>query len=217
MDDPAIGCIEALVGALDSRIADPVRDLEGPFLMHIEDVFTVAGQGTVVTGRVARGVLPAGEAVEIVGLVDDERKPRKVVVRSIEAFHRAQVEARAGENVGLLLRGVKRDEVARGQVIAAPGSVLAHRAGAAEIFVLAAEEGGRRTPFTTGYRPQFFFGTTDVTGALRVADDALVRPGDRASVEFELLKPVGVEPGMRFAMREGSRTIGAGVVTRVDD
>ena len=215
-DHPDVACVKALVEALDRHIVEPERDYASPFLMPIEDVFTIAGRGTVVTGRVTRGVLPHGAAVEIVGLVDAEARPRAVVVTGVQSFHRDRAEARAGENVGLLLRGVKRDEVVRGQVVAAVGSVQAHRRGQAEIFVLTAEEGGRRTPFGSGYKPQFFFGTTDVTGTVTVFGEHVVRPGERAAIGFELLRPVGVERGMRFAMREGSRTIGAGIVTNVD-
>ncbi len=217
MDDPALECIHALVEALDAHIDEPERDYDSPVLMPIEDVFTIEGRGTVVTGRVERGVLPRMEKVEIVGLVDGEQRPRTVVVTSIESFHTERPEARAGENVGLLLRGVRREEVVRGQVIAAPGSVLAHQAGEAEIFVLDTHEGGRRTAFATGYMPQFFFGTTDVTGTITVLDDGPVHPGARASVGFLLRRPVGIERGMRFAMREGSRTVGAGIVTLVSD
>lgn len=216
LESPSIGCIDELVRLLDETIEAPERDLASPFLMPVEDIFTIAGRGTVVTGRVERGVLPKGERVELVGLVDGEEKPRTVVVTGIQAFHRDLAEARAGENVGLLLRGVRRGEVERGQVVAAPLSVQAHAKGEAEIFVLDGKEGGRRTPFRSGYKPQFYFGTTDVTGTVSVVDEGLVMPGDHAAIGFELLKPVGVEVGMRFAMREGGRTIGAGVVTRVE-
>ncbi len=164
----------------------------------------------MVTGRVERGVLPLGESVEIVGAGHDG-KPRVVVVTGIESFHSSRKEARAGENVGLLLRGVKKDEVSRGQVLWLPGSVRPHLSGEAELYVLTAKEGGRHTPFGTGYMPQFFFGTTDVTGTLAVVGEA-VRPGDRARVSFRLAHAVGLEPGMRFALREGKKTVGAGVV-----
>jgi elongation factor Tu len=216
LEDPALDCVRQLVAALDETIVEPERDYASPFLMPVEDVFTIAGRGTVVTGRVERGVLRRGAEIEVVGLSGANDEPRTVVVTGIQSFHRDRDEARAGDNVGLLLRGVKRHEVVRGQVVAAPGSVTAHGGGDAEIFVLATEEGGRRTAFGSGYKPQFFFGTTDVTGTITVlGDGGLVRPGDRAAIGFELHKPVGVEPGMRFAMREGSRTIGAGVVTAV--
>jgi elongation factor Tu len=238
LDHPALGCIWALTEAMEAAIAPPERDLEASFLMPIEGVHGIGGRGTVVTGRVQRGVLDKGAMVEIIGSASAAGEVRVKATRSgareaegrealapsrnrtaavsdIECFHRPQLEARAGDNVGLLLRGVKRWEVVRGQVIAEPGSVVAHAAGEAELYVLAADEGGRRRPFSTGYKPQFFFGTTDVTGRLVVADDMLVRPGDRASVSFELMRAVGVEPGMRFALREGGRTVGAGVVTAV--
>jgi len=204
--------VEELVDALDTRVPDPVRDFDAPFLMPVEDVFTIEGRGTVVTGRVARGVLRLGSEVEIVG-----REGGDVVVTGIESFHRKRTEARAGENVGLLLRGVARDEVARGDVVTAPGALGAHAAGDAEIYVLSAKEGGRHTPFRTGYAPQFFFGATDATGTITVQDDGVVEPGGRASVRFVLARAIGVEPGMRFALREGGLTIGAGVVTAVRD
>ena len=182
-------------------------------MMPIEDVHTIEGIGTVVTGRVERGVITPGEVVEIVGLVDGESRPRQVVVTSMQAFRKSLPDARAGQNVGLRLRGVRRNEVARGQVLTSPGSILPHSAGEAEIFVLTREEGGRHRPFSTGYRPQFYFGTTDVTGSITVEHNGMIQPGDRARVRFDLQKPVGVEQGMRFAIREGGRTIGAGIVT----
>jgi elongation factor Tu len=214
-EDPACDCIRALVDALDRAIVEPRRDFASPFLMPIEDVLTIAGRGTVVTGRVQRGVLPVGATVEVVGLSDGDR-PRAVVVTGIQSFHRDRAEARAGESVGLLLRGVGRDEVVRGQVVTLPGVVRQFAAGEAELYVLAAKEGGRHTPFGSGYTPQFFFGATDVPGAVEVpGEGALVHPGDRARVRFRLLRPIGIEPGMRFALREGGRTIGAGLVTTV--
>jgi elongation factor Tu len=218
--DPACDCIRALVDALDRHIPDPVRDVTAPFLMPIESVMTISGRGTVVTGRVQRGVLPVGASVEVVGLSDGDR-PRHVVVTGIQSFHRDRDEARAGDNVGLLLRGVGRDEVVRGQVVTLPGVVKQFARGEAELFVLGAHEGGRHTPFGTGYTPQFFFGGIDVVGALEVAngggdgEEALVHPGSQARVRFQLWRPIGIEPGMRFALREGGRTIGAGVVTAV--
>jgi elongation factor Tu len=211
-NDPACECIVQLVDALDWFIPDPERDFESPFLMPVEDVLTIPGRGTVVTGRVQRGVIQLGAPVEVVGLVDGDR-PRTVVVTSIQSFHRDRPEARAGDNVGLLLRGVGRDEVVRGQVVTMPGVVKQFATGEAELYVLGANEGGRHTPFGTGYTPQFFFGATDVTGSLEV--NAVVNPGDRARVRFTLIRPVGIEPGMRFALREGGRTIGAGFVTAV--
>jgi elongation factor Tu len=208
-------CIRALVEALDTRIPDPVRDETGPFLFPVEDVFTIGGRGTVVTGRVARGTLRPGAELEVLGLAD-AGQARRVVVTSIEAFHTLLEEARAGDNVGLLLRGVKREEVSRGQVLTLPGAITPHAQGEAELFVLSAAEGGRRTAFGSGYMPQFYFGATDVTGTLEVRENGgLVQPGARAQVGFRLGKPIGLEPGMRFALREGGRTVGAGVVTRV--
>ena len=210
---PETECIRALVDALDRHIPDPVRDFAAPFLMPIEDVHTIEGRGTVVTGRVQRGVLAVGGSVEIVGLAGDGDQPRTVVVTGIHSFHRNIPEARAGASVGLLLRGVKREEVVRGQVVTVPGVVKPHQRGEAELYVLTAAEGGRHTPFSSGYTPQFFFGATDVTGSLTVADDGIVEPGAHARVGFLLGRPTGIEPGMRFALREGGRTIGAGVVT----
>jgi len=204
--------IRALVETMDTYFPDPERDLASPFLMPIEDVFTIEGRGTVVTGRVDRGVLPVGQPVEIVGLVE-EGAPRVVVVTGIQSFHKDRPDARAGENVGLLLRGIKRDEVTRGQVVAIPGSIHPHAEGEAEIYVLTAKEGGRHTAFARGYKPQFFFGTTDVTGTLETETE--VQPGDHARVRFCLQRPIGIEAGMRFALREGSRTVGAGVVLGV--
>jgi len=213
VDDPACECIVQLVDALDWFIPDPERDFVSPFLMPIEDVLTIPGRGTVVTGRVQRGVITIGAEVEIVGLADGD-KPRKVVVTGIQSFHRDRPEARAGDNVGLLLRGVGRDEVVRGQVVTMPGVVKQFATGEAELYVLGANEGGRHTPFGSGYTPQFFFGATDVTGALEV-HGGVIHPGDRARVRFTLIRPIGIEPGMRFALREGGRTIGAGLVTGV--
>ena len=215
-DDPAVLPMRELVATLDCEIPDPVRDLESPFLMPVEDIYSIPGRGTVVTGRVAKGVVTVGETIEIVGLAAANEEARSVIVTGTQSFHRDVPRAEAGMNVGLLLRGVKRDEVARGQVVAAPGSVVPHRAGRAELYVLAAAEGGRHTPFGVGYRPQFFFGTADVTGDLvAIVDADQVYPGDRATVDFDLHCAVGLEVGMRFAVREGSRTVGAGVVTAV--
>jgi elongation factor Tu len=210
-------CIVELVEAMDKHFPDPVRDLDAPFMLPIEGVHTIEGRGTVVTGRVERGVLPVGSKVEIIGLVDEDSKPREVVVTGIQMFHRDQPEARAGENVGLLLRGVRRDEVVRGQVIIAPGSVQSHMKAKAELFVLSKDDGGRHTPIYQGYKPQFFFGTTNVTGVLAdLGAVDMIHPGDHAEVGLELLKPVGMEPGMRFAVREGSKTVAAGVVLSVE-
>jgi elongation factor Tu len=206
-DDPYVESIRALVRALDLHIPDPKRDYDAPFLMPVQDVCTIPGRGTVVTGRVDRGVLRVGSAIEIVG------EGRAITVTGIQSFHKDKEEARAGENVGLLLRGVGRDEVARGMVISAPGAIEPHARGEAELYVLGAKEGGRHTAFATGYRPQFFFGSIDVTGTLEVED--VVLPGARARVRFALDRPIALDKGVRFALREGKRTIGAGFVVTV--
>jgi elongation factor Tu len=186
-------------------------------MMPIESIHTIAGRGTVVTGRVGRGVLKVGSTVEIVGLALADEKPRQVVVTGIQMFHKDQMEGRAGENVGLLLRGVGREEVVRGQVIIAPGSVTSHTKAKAELFVIPTKEGGRHTAIFAGYRPQFFFGTTDVTGTfVDLHGVQTISPGDHARVSIELQKPVGMEPGMRFAIREGGKTVGAGVIVSVE-
>ncbi|MBI4819630.1 MAG: elongation factor Tu [Deltaproteobacteria bacterium] len=204
-----------LVDALD-ELSVPERDRESPFLMPVENVYTIPGRGTVATGRVSRGRVRVGDEVEIVGLVDEDAKPRRVVVTGTQAFHRDLEVAEAGQNVGLLLRGVRRDEIERGQVLVAPSSIQPHARGEAELYVLSAKEGGRATAFGVGYRPQFYFGTTDVTGVVvSISGTEVVAPGDRATVRFELVKPIGVEAGMRFAVREGGKTVGAGVVTMV--
>jgi elongation factor Tu len=207
--DARTACIEQLLEVLDG-FALPARDVEGPFLMPVEDVFSIGGRGTVVTGRVGRGRVRIGEAVELIGA-----KAPASVVTGIETFHQLRDVAEAGDNVGLLLRGVDRDAIARGALVVLPGSVKARHEGEAELFVLSAKEGGRHTPFTSGYQPQFFFGATDVTGTVMVPEAGVVKPGDRATVSFSLGRAVGLEPGMRFALREGGRTVGAGLVTRV--
>ena len=217
--DPAQGgaCIAELLRAMETHFPDPVRDFDAPFMLPIEGVHTIAGRGTVVTGRIERGVLKVGSTVEIIGLVDADSKPRQVVVTGIQTFHKDEPEARAGQNCGLLLRGVARDEVVRGQVLIAPGSVTSHTRARAELFVIPTKEGGRHTPILAGYKPQFFFGTTDVTGAVvDLHGSAMIDPGDHAQVTLELLKPVGMEAGMRFAVREGSKTVGAGVILSVE-
>jgi elongation factor Tu len=215
-DGPWVRTIAALIDTIDRAIPVPVRDRGAPFLMPIENVHTVPGRGTVATGRISRGVVRVGEEVELVGLVDADAKPRRVVVTGTQAFHRDVEVAEAGMNVGLLLRGTKRDELERGQILAAPGSIRARARGQAAFYALSEKEGGRAKPFGVGYRPQFFFGTTDVTGTIeRVVDAEVVAPGARATVDFALAKAVGVEPGMRFALREGGRTVGAGVVLGV--
>jgi elongation factor Tu len=204
--------IEQLLETLDAKVPVPERDVQAPFLMPVEDVFTIAGRGTVVTGRVQRGVLPVGAEVELVGVAAGV--PTRTVVTAIEAFHEQRVEAVAGDNVGLLLRGIDREALARGVLVALPGTIHPHRAGEAELFTLTAAEGGRRTAFGTGYMPQFYFGATDVTGTLDVRG-GVVTPGDRAKVGFSLQRAVGIEAGMRFALREGGRTVGAGIITAV--
>jgi elongation factor Tu len=212
IDSPDAQCVKDLIDALDRAIPDPVRDYDSPFMMPIEGVNTIAGRGTVVTGRVDRGVIRTGDTVEIIGL--DNADDRQVVVTGTQAFRQDIPEAKAGMNVGLLLRGVKRDEVQRGQVLTIPGVVKPYHKAKAHIFVLSKEEGGRHTPFGSGYQPQFFFGTTDVTGVISVENDnGLAYPGDQVDIHFELHKPVGIEKGVRFAIREGSKTVGAGFVT----
>jgi elongation factor Tu len=210
-------CIQELLGAMQTHFPDPVRDYDAPFMLPIEGVHTIPGRGTVVTGRIARGVLQVGATVEIIGLVDADAKPRQVVCTGIQMFHKDQKEGRAGENVGLLLRGVDRDEVVRGQVIIAPGSVRSHTKAKAELFVIPTKEGGRHTAIHEGYTPQFFLGTTDVTGTIvGFQGTKMLMPGDHGEVSLELLKPVGMERGMRFAVREGSKTVGAGVILSVE-
>jgi len=217
--DPANrgACIQELLQAMETHFPDPVRDFDAPFMLPIEGVHTIAGRGTVVTGRIERGVLKVGSTVEIIGLVDADSKPRQVVVTGIQMFHKDQPEARAGQNCGLLLRGVARDEVVRGQVLIAPGSVASHTRAKAELFVIPTKEGGRHTPILAGYMPQFFFGTTDVTGTVvDLHGSAMINPGDHAQVTLELMKPVGMEAGMRFAVREGGKTVGAGIILGIE-
>jgi elongation factor Tu len=213
-DDAANGCIDALMAALDAGIPEPVREVDKPFLMPVENVYSVAGRGTVVTGRIERGQVRRGEPVEIIGF----DASRSVVVTDIEQFHKPAELGIAGDNAGLLLRGVSADEVARGQILAAPRSVRPHRRFEAEVYVLRKDEGGRHTPFVDGYQPQFFFPTTDVTGRVSLADGvAAVLPGDSVSVRVDLGADVAMDEGLRFAVREGGRTVGSGVVTRVLD
>jgi elongation factor Tu len=210
-----IKAIWELMDAVDSYIPLPQRELDKPFLMAVEDVFTITGRGTVATGRVERGVLKTGEEVEIIGFRDE---PRKTVVTSIEMFRKVLDTAEAGDNVGLLLRGVDRDDVERGMVIAKPGSIKPHKHFKAEVYVLRKEEGGRHTPFVSGYRPQFYFRTTDVTGEIKLPSGVeMVMPGDNVNMEVMLVSPVAIEVGLRFAIREGGRTVGAGVVTEMLD
>ncbi len=206
------GKIWELLRAMDEYIPEPVRELDKPFLMPIEDIFSISGRGTVVTGKVERGVLKPGEEVEIVGL----RPTIKTVATSIEMFRKILDEALPGDNIGVLLRGVGKDDVERGQVLAKPGSITPHTKFKAEVYVLKKEEGGRHTPFFNGYRPQFYFRTTDVTGVVKLPEGVeMVMPGDNVELEVELIKPVAMEEGLRFAIREGGRTVGAGVVTKI--
>jgi len=217
-DEEACKPIQELLDAIDSYIPEPVRDVDRPFLMPIEDVFSIKGRGTVGTGRIERGRIKVGSEVEIVGLSDEARK---VVVTGVEMFNKTLEEGVAGDNVGCLLRGVEKDELERGQVLAAPGSITPHTKFMAEVYVLTKEEGGRHTPFFPRYRPQFYFRTTDVTGqivALKARDgkDAeMCMPGDNIQMEVEIIKPIAMEEGVRFAIREGGRTVGSGVVTKV--
>lgn len=211
LTDPFLTAIDQLVDALDTHIPDPVRDVTSPFLMPIESVHTIDGIGTIVTGRVARGILTAPGTVHVFGRRDGE--PRELTVTAIESFHREQAQARAGDNVGLRLRNVKRDDLARGQVLAAPNSIAPHRTGRAELYLLEAREGGRASAIRSGYKPQLFVGATHVTATLDVGEQ--LAPGARAEVGFALDRPIALEPGVRFALREGGRTIGAGVVLTV--
>jgi elongation factor Tu len=211
-DCPHCGQILKLMDSVDSYIPEPKRDIDKPFLMPVEDVFTISGRGTVVTGRVERGIVHVADEVEIVGF----KPTQKTVVTGVEMFRKILDEGRAGDNVGCLLRGVKREDVERGQVLAHPGSITPHHRFKAETYVLTKEEGGRHTPFFNGYRPQFYFRTTDVTGVIKLPEGVeMVLPGDNVTAEGELIMPIAMDPGLRFAIREGGRTIGAGVVTEI--
>jgi elongation factor Tu len=204
--------IRELVKALDSWIPDPVRDVDKPFLMAVEDVFSIKGRGTVVTGRIERGVIKVGDEVEILGFTD----PRKTVVTGVEMFRKLLDRGEAGDNVGCLLRGVEKDQVERGQVLAAPGSLKTHKRFEGEIYVLKKDEGGRHKPFFTNYRPQFYMRTTDVTGTVELPESVkMVMPGDNVSITVQLITPVALEEKQRFAVREGGKTVGAGVVTKI--
>ena len=213
-DDNELGttAVKKLVEALDSYIPLPVRAVDQPFLMPIEDVFSIAGRGTVVTGRIERGVIKVGEELEVIGIADTA----KTTCTGVEMFRKFLDEGRAGENCGILLRGTKREEVQRGQVLAKPGSVKPHTKFQSEIYVLSKDEGGRHTPFFKGYRPQFYFRTTDVTGACELPEGTeMVMPGDNVQMTVELIHPIAMEDGLRFAIREGGRTVGAGVVAKI--
>ncbi len=211
-DAGANGCIGELMEAIDSHIPEPTREEDKPFLMAIEDVFSIEGRGTVATGRIERGVIKTGQEVEIVGLKEESPK---TTVTGVEMFRKLLDEGRAGDNVGCLLRGVKRDEIERGQVLAKPGSITPHTKFEAEVYCLSKDEGGRHTPFFSGYRPQFYFRTTDVTGTANLVEAEMCMPGDNVRVTVELHKPIAMDDGVRFAIREGGRTVGSGVVTKI--
>jgi elongation factor Tu len=211
-EHPDAQCVLELMEAVDAYIPVPVRDTDKPFLMPIEDVFSISGRGTVVTGRVERGRINVNDEVEIVGI----RETRKTVCTGVEMFRKVLDSGEAGDNIGVLLRGIKRDEVERGQVVAAPGSITPHTKFKAETYVLTKEEGGRHTPFFNGYRPQFYFRTTDVTGVIQLPEGVeMVMPGDNVSLEAELITPIAMEKELRFAVREGGRTVGAGVISEI--
>ncbi len=212
-DDPeASKCISELMDAIDTHIPEPPREDDKPFLMAVEDVFSIEGRGTVATGRIERGVVKTGEEIEIIGF---DGEPRKVVCTGVEMFRKILDEGRAGDNVGCLLRGIKREEIQRGQVLAKPGSITPHTKFEAEIYCLSKDEGGRHTPFFSGYRPQFYFRTTDVTGTANLSDAEMCMPGDNVKISVELHKPIAMDDGVRFAIREGGRTVGSGVVTKI--
>jgi elongation factor Tu len=214
-EDPWVDGIFELMDAVDAAIPTPMRDVDKPFLMSVEDIFTITGRGTVATGRVERGKVKVGEEVEIVGL---RPAAQKTVVTGLEMFRKLLDEAVAGDNIGILLRGVERDAIERGMVIAKPGSIKPHTKFDAEVYVLTKEEGGRHTPFFTGYRPQFYFRTTDVTGDIKLPDGVeMVMPGDNITMGVSLIAPIAMEEGLRFAVREGGRTVGAGVVTKITE
>jgi elongation factor Tu len=211
-DDPAFKCIYELMAAVDSYVPLPQREIDKPFLMPIEDVFSITGRGTVGTGRVERGRIKMGDELERVGI----RETRKVIVTGVEMFRKTLDEAQAGDNVGLLLRGVDKEDLERGMVLAAPGSIMPHTKFVGEVYILTKEEGGRHTPFFDGYRPQFYFRTTDVTGIAHMPEGTeMVMPGDKVTIRGELISPIAMEKGLRFAIREGGRTVGSGVVADV--
>jgi elongation factor Tu len=218
LDDPSCQPIVELLKAMDEYIPIPVREVDKPFLMPVEDVFSIKGRGTVGTGRVERGIVKVGEEIEIIGLA---KETRKTVVTGVEMFNKTLDEGRAGDNIGVLLRGVEKQDLERGQVIAAPGSITPHTKFMSEVYVLTKEEGGRHTPFFPGYRPQFYFRTTDVTGTVKTLMSRegkaaeMCMPGDNIAAEVEIISPIAMEEGLRFAIREGGRTVGAGVVTKI--
>ncbi|HOD35649.1 MAG TPA: elongation factor Tu [Syntrophales bacterium] len=212
VNSPDAKCVFELMDAVDAYVPEPVRDLDKPFLMPIGDVFSISGRGTVVTGRVDRGIIKVGEEVEVVGI----RPTFKTVCTGVEMFRKTLDEGRAGDDIGVLLRGTKREEVERGQVVAKPGSITPHTKFKASVYVLTKEEGGRHTPFFSGYRPQFYFRTTDVTGVVTLPEGVeMVMPGDNVGMEIHLITPIAMEQGLRFAIREGGKTVGAGVVAQI--
>ena len=211
-DEAATKCIWELMDAVDAFVPEPERDVEKPFLMPVEDVFSISGRGTVATGRIERGIVKVGDEIEIVGIKDTE----KTTVTGVEMFRKLLDEGLAGDNVGILLRGTKREDIERGQVLAKPGSINPHLKFKAECYILTKEEGGRHTPFFNGYRPQFYFRTTDVTGVVTLTDGVeMVMPGDNVTIEGSLITPIAMEEGLRFAIREGGRTVGAGVINKI--
>ncbi len=212
---PEYACIKELLDTIDAYIPNPQRDVDKPFLMPVEDVFTITGRGTVATGRIERGTLKIGEEVEIVGLSDEKKK---TVVTGIEMFRKSLDSAEAGDNAGVLLRGIQRNEIERGQVISKPGSIHPHTEFSAEVYILTKEEGGRHTPFFNGYRPQFYFRTTDVTGVIELpAGTEMVMPGDNVTMQIKLITPIAIEKGLKFAIREGGKTVGAGSVSDIKE
>jgi len=212
LDDPAVKPIEELVKALDEYIPEPVRDIDKPFLMPIEDIFSIEGRGTVVTGKVERGIVKVNDEVEVVGL----RPTVKTVVTGVEMFQKVLDEGRAGDNVGILLRGLKKEDVERGQVVAKPGSITPHTEFEAQVYILTKEEGGRHTPFFKGYKPQFYMRTTDVTGEIILPEGVeMVMPGDTVTIQVKLIAPVALEETQKFAIREGGKTVGAGSITKI--
>ncbi|VAW40327.1 Translation elongation factor Tu, partial [hydrothermal vent metagenome] len=211
-DEKYAACIWELMDAIDNFIPEPKRDIDKPYLMPVEDVFSISGRGTVATGRIERGIVKVGEEVEVVGI----KETQKTTVTGVEMFRKTLDEGMAGDNVGILLRGIKREEIERGQVLAAPGTITPHTKFKAECYILTKEEGGRHTPFFNGYRPQFYFRTTDVTGIVTLPEGVeMVMPGDNVSVEGALITPIAMEEGLRFAIREGGRTVGAGVINEI--
>ena len=213
-DEASSKCISELMDAIDAHVPEPKREEDKPFLMAIEDVFSIEGRGTVATGRIERGVIKTGEEVAIIGL---EAEPRLTTCTGVEMFRKILDQGQAGDNVGILLRGVKREDIQRGQVLAKPGTITPHAQFEAEIYCLSKDEGGRHTPFFSGYRPQFYFRTTDVTGTANLSEAEMCMPGDNVKIKVELQKPIAMDDGVRFAIREGGRTVGSGVVTKIID